>query len=446
MFASLALLLSVAAAPSDSLPTGTQLVYRGRFVAEKGDAAPSEKNFDLTILLASDSKGLAVRWTTEERGRGAWSWLDRFGTVRVNARLRHTDGVMPTLLDQRPEGNSVVPLLLPFVTYDEPLAEGVAWIEDRLEHKVIASEKVGSADSWRIEVRNPLGRKRTVWVDKASPVVLAMSELVFIGQGEQHNLRYELVSREALPSERSDAAIAAFEEFMRLRERLEFGPQTREFQWTSDRLALLKSDLPAVAAKAKDTPLAKLAQTAEQESKTQKDRSHAIGALQGKLVGSPSPRPGLETISGEPFPWDDLKGKVTVLHFWEYRDMPLEEPYGQVAYLDYLIRKHAGGNVRMFGVVTDQRFSQPDGRRAGIQSAKRLHAFMNLSYPLLVDLGEAVKQFGDPRATGAKLPLFVVIDRAGKVVHYHVGHYEVNRDRGLEELEDVVRKALDSRG
>jgi hypothetical protein len=35
----------------------------------------------------------------------------------------------------------------------------------------------------------------------------------------------------------------------------------------------------------------------------------------------------------------------------------------------------------------------------------------------------------------------VVIDAAGKVVHYHVGLYEFDRDRGLAELDDAVTKA-----
>ena len=47
--------------------------------------------------------------------------------------------------------------------------------------------------------------------------------------------------------------------------------------------------------------------------------------------------------------------------------------------------------------------------------------------------------------TGAKLPLYVVIDRQGKIAHYHAGFYEVNRDRGLEELSNAVRQALDKR-
>ena len=134
-----------------------------------------------------------------------------------------------------------------------------------------------------------------------------------------------------------------------------------------------------------------------------------------------------------------------MLHFWDYRDAPLEEPYGQVAYLDFLARQHAAGDVKVYGVVADERVTQPDTKRTGIQSAKKLHSFMNLSYPLLVDAGAAIKEFGDPRVTGAKLPLFVVIDRQGNIVHYHAGHYEVSRDRGLEELGTVIKQSLDKR-
>ena len=68
---------------------------------------------------------------------------------------------------------------------------------------------------------------------------------------------------------------------------------------------------------------------------------------------------------------------------------------------------------------------------------------MNLTYPILFDDGAMLKQLGDPRVAGNRLPLFVVIDRSGRVVEYHSGHYEVHRDRGLEELDQIVKKALD---
>jgi peroxiredoxin len=89
----------------------------------------------------------------------------------------------------------------------------------------------------------------------------------------------------------------------------------------------------------------------------------------------------------------------------------------------------------------NQLLDDPATYRRGVQSAKKLKSFMNLSYPVLVDAGEAIQAFGDPRVTGAKLPVVVVIDAAGKVVHYHVGLYEFDRDRGLAELDDAVTKA-----
>jgi peroxiredoxin len=434
----------LAVAPEESISAGTSLTFRGHFVAEKGEAAATEKQFEVTYFLTKHEDGTASGyWSSDERGRGGWSWLDRFGKWEFGPKLRPTGGIGPTLSYERPDGINVIPLPAPFLTYTEPFSVGMSWFEGPLEFRVAAEEKVGDAKTWRIEVRSPIGRKRVVWVEQNSPTVLAFAETVFIGQGEQHELKLELTSRTVQNSKDADTTIAAFEEFLRLRERLGVAPQSRELRWNSERLAILKADLPTVTEKAAGTSLEKLAKAADQDSKNQKERAGALGAIQNKLIGRASPQPAIETIAGEKFAWKDLQGKVTVLHFWDYRDMPLEEPYGQVAYLDFLARQHTNDDVKVFGVVADERVTQPDTKRAGIQSAKKLQSFMNLSYPLLVDSGTAVKEFGDPRATGAKLPLFVVIDRQGNVVHYHAGHYEVNRDRGLEELGKIIRQALE---
>jgi hypothetical protein len=444
MVVQLALLL-LGAAPIELVPAGTQLVYRGQMHADRGDPG-EEKSFEVKFLVVHRPPGASVYWTIEERGRGGWSWLDRFGHADVDATLRQTGGVLPALRYERADGSSVVPLPLPFVAGYELPSAGRTWSEGGLEHRVVGLERTNGAETWRIDVRGSLGRQRSVWVDRPGPTVLALAETVFIGQGEQHGLRYELASRDVLEPARVEATVAAFDSLRELRGRLGWEPRAQEFSWTPDRLALVKRDLPASGERAAGTFLSGMAAAAERQWKADQDRSSALGALQARLVGRAAPRPGLVTLGGDKFAWDDLQGKVAVLHFWEYRDAPLEEPYGQVAYLDFLNRNHAAGDVRMYGVVANDRVIQPETRRAAVQSARRLHAFMNLSYPLLVDEGDAVKQFGDPRVTGARLPLFIVIDRTGKVVHYHAGHYDVHRDRGLEELESVVKRALDSRG
>jgi hypothetical protein len=73
---------------------------------------------------------------------------------------------------------------------------------------------------------------------------------------------------------------------------------------------------------------------------------------------------------------------------------------------------------------------------------RKLKDFMNLSYPVLLDSGSLIKQFGDPRVVGANLPLYVVIGPDQKIIHYHVGHYDVNQDQGLKELDQIVVDAL----
>jgi hypothetical protein len=82
-------------------------------------------------------------------------------------------------------------------------------------------------------------------------------------------------------------------------------------------------------------------------------------------------------------------------------------------------------------------------RGAVTAGIRRLKSFMNLSYPIVLDGGSLIKRFGDPRLVGASLPLVVVVGPEGKIVHYHVGHYEVDRQDGLKQLDDVVHRALE---
>ncbi|MGE0761196.1 MAG: TlpA family protein disulfide reductase [Pirellulaceae bacterium] len=430
------------AGPLESVPTGFQLTFQGAFSADRGDAGAGEKTFELQYFVRHEGTQTSLCWTLDERGLGIGSWLSRFGRLVLDAEGRAVEGISPTLYYQRAEGTSVVPISLPVLAPSSPLQLGASWQERGLEYEVAASERLGNDDAWRIDVRSAIGRRRTLWRDTASPFLLATDDVVFVGQGEQHSLRYRLIQRQQLDEAVAGQLFAAFDELAKLREGLKFETPGTEFIWTPARLALVKSTLPNVLTKARPTPLAKLAQAAEQQGSREQDRRAAIGAMETKLVGRAAPRPRLAQVNGEELDWRSLEGKVILLHFWEYRDVPLEEPYGQVAYLDFIARKYASTDLKVWGIIEDERMASPDTRRAGIQSAKRLQSFMNLSYPLLADEGGAIRAFGDPRVTGAKLPLVVVIDRTGKVIHYHAGHYELNRDLGLEELDGIVKQAL----
>lgn len=438
----LALVLALTTLPSVSLESGTQLQFKGRFVAEKGDPAVTEKRFTLSCLVDQTSdQGAVVYWTLTEEGRGKWTWLDQFGKLEVNRAWQANPARLPTLFYERPSGTSIVPLMLPLFAADKPLAKDVAWVQDRLDYEVTGDASVAGQKGWNIEIRNAYGHQRTLVIDQASPVVLAATSKVFIGQGEEHELTFELVDRTRVSQPQLVAARRGFDALLRLRGQLGHEPRTREFQWSPARLETLRKELPAALDQVTGQPLLEIARLAAQDAKRQENRSGAISAVRKQLVGQAAPRPALAELDGTKFDWNKTDGKVTVLHFWDYRDSPLEEPYGQVAYVDFLYRQRKEQEVAVFGVAVNALLEDPATHRKGAQSAKKLKAFMNLSYPVLLDEGAAIRAFGDPRVTGAKLPMVVVIDAAGKVVHYHVGLYKFDRDRGLAELDDAVKQA-----
>jgi hypothetical protein len=96
----------------------------------------------------------------------------------------------------------------------------------------------------------------------------------------------------------------------------------------------------------------------------------------------------------------------------------------------------------VFGVAVDGRFQQESSTRAAVAGVRKLKSFMNLTYPILFDGGDLIRQFGDPRLAGGDLPLFVVIGRDGKIVHYKIGHYPIDREHGLKELDAAVKGQL----
>lgn len=441
MYASALLLLSTALSAGE-IQAGTQLTYQGTMVAEKGDPALTRKRFELQLTVAEkDQDGAVLLWTISEEGRGAWPWPDRFGRIELDANWRTEADNGPALLYERPQGRSIVELVTPMIVTDKPLAKGVQWSVGRLLHRVEGTEKVKGTPAWRVNAGTLYGTKRVLWIDKQSPRVLAMDENVFIGQGERHDLHLELVSESTLSGDQLAKVDRAFAELTALRESVGHRPRTARLVWNDGQIALLREKLDAVAELAAGTPLESIAEAAAGDAKDQKNRATAVEALAKRAVGKPAPSFELSTLDGKTVSSKDLAGNVVVLHFWEYRDTPLEEPYGQVGYLDFLHRRHTSGDIVVYGVDVDERLAVDFSRGKAIAGAKKLKSFMNLGFPVLLDDGALLKQFGDPRITGAKLPLFVVIGPDGDVIHYHVGFYEVDRDQGLRELDEIVTSA-----
>ncbi len=444
------IVLAVAAAPlllaaDASLDAGTQLSYRGAVEAQAADVATGPKTFDLSLwILDKSDAGSELFWLVDERGNGEFPWPAKFGRVALDPRYR-TAASGPALLYDRGEGRSVVPVLLPFLTVASPLAAGAEFEDGPLGFHVDKSTKLADRAAWHVSVRDQFGPKRTLVVDQAGPLVLGMKERVFMGRGEVYELSLELVDSQQLSGEQLDAVSKAARALSAVRDKLNLPERSQEITWKAEQAAVLEKELPELVAAAAGTPLAKLATAARRDFDLQAGRHDAVAALVAKYDGHTVDDFDVRGTAGERLRAADLQGQVTVLHFWDYRDEPLHEPYGQVGYLDFLYHRRGGEGLRLYGVAVNPRLAEPATRAAAQRSAKKLKSFMNLSYPVLLDSGDLLRQFGDPRVVGASLPLFVVIGRDGKIIHYHVGTYEVHQDQGLKDLDALVAQALEAK-
>jgi peroxiredoxin len=373
-----------------------------------------------------------LAWVLSEEGRGGWLWLDRFG---------RTSGGGPALLYEREDGKSIVPLIGPLLAPpNAELARGAEWTAGGLDHRVSRQAEKAGRDCWEIDVRSPYGHKRTLWVEQDSGLVVSVRETVFMGQGQEHRLALDLKEAKTVDAAALEKTAAALDSWTQLRDQLGWKSRSLRTELNDQQIATLKTELPRLAASPTGL-LAPVAEAAAADAQGQKNRAGAVAALRERAIGKPLGDFSLAELGGKPVAADDVAGKVVVLHFWEYRDAPLEEPYGQTGYLDYLTRRRNDG-VAVYGVQVEEQLADEQARRAAATSARKLKAFMNLSYTILQDDGTLLKRIGDPRQAGGKLPLFVVIGADGKIAEFHAGLYEVKTNEGLAELTAAVNKLL----
>lgn len=441
--------LLVAAASAAAIQDGTKLVYRGSFVPVKGEARDTRKTFDLEFVVTDvKPSGAALYWTIAEEGRGQWPWPHRFGRLELDAGGQVTAGTSPSLAYTNENGTSIVPLAVPLLAHDPPLKEGLSWQRDELRYEVSDAKSSNEGSQWNVDVFGSFGKKRTLKVEKKTGVVASLGEIVFINQGIQCDLEYRLTSAGQVKPAALPLTVTAFDSLLRLNEQLKLDKPDTELIWNAEQLETLKRELPSVSKLAAGAggALVQIAQIAERDARDQQSRAGSVAELREKALGRKVGDFKLAGISRDQLTQDDLKGAVTVLHFWSYRDAPLKEPYGQVGYLDFLHRQQNGTKAKVIGVAVTEGLANDETLTKTTIAARKLRSFMNLSYPIYVDSGALLAKIGDPRAVDAELPLFVVVDADGKVVHYHVGHYDINPARGLEELDSVVKKHLPTDG
>jgi peroxiredoxin len=426
------------------LDAGTLLIYQGELVADEDETA--KKTLEYQVLVAGPGeKGTKLLWVVAEKGQGSASWIDQFGMAEADEQGHVLAGAPAAVLYAHADGFSPVPLVTPLSAGPKNFGNGVKWRDGNLDYEVTSpADAELAAGHWQIDVRSPIGHKRTVIVPKDRPLATEVSELVFMGPGKKHHLRLALAEEKQLTNEQLAQAQNSFDALLALREELKHEPLRPKPTWSKEQQALLQERLPAIVEGASVTPLAALTLRAAGDAKLQAGIAAAIAKLADKFVGQPAPALELKSasLSGEPLSLAKLKGKVVVLHFWTYRDAPLIEPYGQIGYLDFLHRQWKDKPVAVYGIACDERLTRDETRSDAVRSVRRLQAFMNVGYPIALADAETLTKFGDPMRLGAELPLTVIVDRDGKIAHYHLGLYEVDRDRGLAEVDRAVDEQL----
>ena len=425
------------------------LTYSGQMIGDKGDPVVTTKRFTLAAVRDVAADGGTLHWIIVEDGRGAIPWPHSYGSSQwldgngLNVQAATASKNNPQLLYKNEELNAYVAVALPQLADGQKLNQESIWKQGPVTYRVTERQTIDGEQTWRVLGFTNFGVKRTFWVNDQGYIV-RLRENVTIGRGDRFDLEYDLKNVETLDDNARSKVTTAFDVFNKFRTKVDIEKLEKEIVWNDEQLEAFREDIDRLVSVSEQTPLSAVARLAQADLKTQKGRSGGVATLMTRAIGKVVQEPGFELYRGSEYSDDSLLGGVTVLHFWEYRSSPLEQPYGQVGYLDFLYRKYKDQGVNVVGVVANTLLEDPAERSRVRVNARKFASFMNLSFPIVADVKQYIGKIGDPRGAGAKLPLFIVLDQKGRIVHYKAGFYEVDRDLGLKSLDNVVKQLLEA--
>ena len=422
------------------LPTGAELKYSGTLHHLTKSDVTEVKSFSL-YAVGSEGESGTPQLAYYIDDRGGWGWPERFGLVpqsKDGPSTARSISILYTFENQQ-YPISVRP---PVFEYRDKLVPGATWKEGRREYAVTRQQKIGDRDCFEVEVTSNLGRVQLLVVEAISGILVSLEQKVIIGRGDEFQLKLDLQSQSQLAGDDLANNRKSQDALLALQTSLNRTGDQKIVELTLDQFKDLRKKLPTLQKEAEGTSWARVFEVIDRDLKRQQSRLEGVADLKEKLVGQPAPNWSLKLIDGRLTSDADWKGKILVLHFWQYRGEPLNEPYGQIGYLDFLYskRKKLGANV--IGVNVDERFTNPQQKSAALRSMKGLLDFMRISYDMATDDGTILAKFGDPRSLGTPLPLWVVIGHDGNVAHVHTGFYDIKPDEGLKQLDEAVIDAI----
>ena len=343
------LMLAAANAPAIEVPVGTELQYTGSLSQKTKAGATEAKSFSVYAVTIADGDGTTpIAWSLDERGGGGWAWPERFGLLAPgSADKAQTRPIR--LLHTHDNTQYPLPLRSPVFEFQNKLAAEALWTDGRYEYVVTRKRKVKDRDCWQVEVASNIGRAQTIVVEAATGILVSLDEKVFMGRGDEFQLKLELQSQKTQPADELSRSRAAFDSLREMQSSLGRTGEQKLVELTAPQLKAAQAAIGGIEKKADRTPWAKLTGVIARDLTQQQQRLEGVVGLEKKFVGQAAPNPTLKLANGSAIPEADIRDKVVVLHFWEYRGDPLSEPYGQVGYLDFLNNKRKKLGVKVIG-------------------------------------------------------------------------------------------------
>jgi peroxiredoxin len=420
----------------------TEIRYNGTLTPTGRNSDGFEsKQFDIFCLLVNRDDGRDLAFLVDEAGGGGWAWPERFGVIAFDRSNKATNRTRIRLLHNHDGTKFPVSVRSPVFQYGDKLKAGAEWKDGKQAYEVLRTRKFKGRDCWVVDVSTNFGHQQTLFVSKESHLIVSAEQRITMGRGDRYSLKYEMESVKSVDKETLSAVQKPLRTIVKLKEMLnrsqaqELKPELSDAQLKAASAVIERLTIESVK-----TPFDRYAKIIGRDITSQQQRVTDIAGLAKKFLGTKAPELTLKKLTGGTVSPKEYTGKIIVLHFWEYRNKPLVEPYGQVGYLDFLNNKNIKRrlDVKTYGIAVDKRFADKSQRSAAVRSARQLREFFNLGYPVLLDDGTLLGKFGDPRRLDEKLPLWVVIGTDGKIAHYSTGFFNIKPDQGLKQLETVI--------
>ncbi len=402
---------------------------------------PGEGDGEILRRFEADlySNGVDHFFSVSDDVRTGCPWPDSFG---VTGAAVADDKVQPHLVYNY-VGTIYLINLPPLVTnLPANVAPDSTWEHAGWQMTAVEEQKLDEVSVWIVDARERRGRQQKLTIEASSGIIVKAEADVFMGQGDQFRLTLARSSSQPMDSAVSTQLSELKGQLLSLQSALKRRPDSHGYELSQRQVDDVLAGIEQTTRLAKGTPLEDLVRRMRTDAEQQQKRLASAASRANELMNSDAPSFVLNLVSGTKLDSTSLKGKTVVLHFWDYRDAPLSEPYGQTGYLEFLFNQKKKMNVEVVGVSTNPDLQTTENLGRGRRSARKLSEFMNLTYPIGHDDGALLKSFGDPRDSKGQLPLWVVLTPEGKIAHYHAGFYEVDASQGLKELEAVLSELL----